>query len=245
MVRNDYSQHVHTDPAFMAHFSERFWAKADRTGEGCWPWLGAKTQDGYGKAVLTSRTSGVKEARAHAHRVAYELTHGTIPEGMLVCHHCDNPPCVRPDHLFLGSQADNNRDRDAKNRNAKGERIGRSKLTAGQVDVIRIQRKAGKTTTSLAAGYGVTPSHVSGIASGRIWAHTYQEKTIVQRAGRARTALKAARGVLLRLTPAQWEAVHAFALRENVTVQGLLIASLDTVFASRGMPFSELKDEGP
>ena len=66
------------------------------------------------------------------------------------------------------------------------------------------------------------------------------EKTIVQRAGRARTALKAARGVLLRLTPSQWEAVHAFALRENVTVQGLLIAALDTVFASRGMPFSEL-----
>jgi hypothetical protein len=71
------------------------------------------------------------------------------------------------------------------------------------------------------------------------------EKTIVQRAGRARTGLKRARGVLLRLSHAQWVAVHAFAVQENVSVQGLLIASLDTVFASRGMPFSELKDETP
>lgn len=74
---------------------------------------------------------------------------------------------------------------------------------------------------------------------------TTREATIVERAGRARASVTGKRGVLLRLEHAQWHAVHTFALEQNVSVQGLLIAALDTLFAQRGMPFSTLKDEGP
>lgn len=88
-----------------------FWARTDRSGE-CWVWTGQTIgKPGFAYGIVTRQ-----QQRTLAHRMAYELTHGPIPEGLFVCHHCDNPPCIRPDHLFLGTHADNMRDMAAKGR---------------------------------------------------------------------------------------------------------------------------------
>ena len=89
----------------------RFWERVDTTGE-CWLWTGHRNEDGYG-------TLGWQYKQYSAHRLSYEIAYGAIPPGLCVCHRCDNPPCVRPDHLFLGTQADNMRDRYRKGRYGK------------------------------------------------------------------------------------------------------------------------------
>jgi hypothetical protein len=94
---------------------ERFWSRVEKT-DGCWEYTGARTARGYGRL-------GVEGHSVLAHRYSWELTHGTkLSPDVLVCHHCDNPCCVRPDHLFLGSSADNNRDMAAKGRHGQSRR---------------------------------------------------------------------------------------------------------------------------
>lgn len=94
--------------------AEHFWLKVDRTGD-CWLWQATRRPKGYG-------TYYINRYPALAHRVAWELTNGPIPAGLDVLHHCDTPPCVRPTHLFLGTQSDNFAD--AK---SKGRPLGRRK----------------------------------------------------------------------------------------------------------------------
>lgn len=115
--------------------------------------------NGYGQIHLNGKT-------VYAHRVAYELAKGSIPEGMFILHSCDNRKCVNPDHLSVGTFDDNMADMVDKERQAHGVKNGRAKLTAEQVREIR---SAVGTHTEIAARYGVTRSLVSLIRSGRIW----------------------------------------------------------------------------
>jgi len=159
----------------------RLWQGLDRgaSPDACWRWTGAHNDNGYGKIRC--------EGRSHsAHRLAWELTHGPIPAGLFVCHHCDVRDCVRPDHLFLGTPADNSADRDRKQRHAHGERHyarsrpgllsrgenhGRAKLTVEQVRALRQERAAGVSLHVLAQRFGVDKSVVSRIALRRLWRH--------------------------------------------------------------------------
>jgi hypothetical protein len=96
----------HGLPLGVTRSARRFWARV-RRGDGCWEWQGTRLPTGYGFAG-TSYDRLVGER--YAHRIAYVMEHGTIPRGMCICHKCDNPACVRPDHLFLGTYQDNTRD---------------------------------------------------------------------------------------------------------------------------------------
>jgi hypothetical protein len=147
----------------------RFWSYVDRGDpEDCWPWLrnAHGGQMGYGRF----KSRGVNRA---AHRVAWELTNGPIPEGIFVCHHCDNPPCCNPAHLFLGTQAENLSDRDQKGRAVykRGEQNGGAKLTEAQVLSIRQQVAAGDSQRSVATRLGVSQGLVQMIVRRKVWTH--------------------------------------------------------------------------
>ena len=134
----------------MPLFQERFWSKvAVVSPRECWYWTGAQAGKHYG-AFWLDHSSYVM-----AHRFAYELMYGPIPEHLFVCHTCDTPLCVNPAHLWLGSKGDNNRDRAAKGRSAQGENNGQSKLTADQVQELRTRAAHGEPITRLARAFGV------------------------------------------------------------------------------------------
>ena len=139
-------------------FEEKF-TKAD----GCWEWTACRDKWGYGRLQFSEKMQG-------AHRVAYQLYVGEIPDGLCVLHHCDNPSCVRPDHLFLGTNDDNVRDRDGKGRGAIGEKNGSAKLTEEQVKTIRSKRKEGAHTIDLAKQFGVAQRTISKIVLYQKWA---------------------------------------------------------------------------
>ncbi len=150
--------------------ADRFWSKVEkRAPSECWEWKASLGGTGYGQINLDGKP-------LKAHRVAWFLTHGSWPAA-LVCHHCDNPPCVNPEHLFLGTQKDNVADMLKKGRGVappirRGEAAGPAKLTAAQVDEIRARLACGETTVALARAFGVSQSAVWWIKSGRNWAKT-------------------------------------------------------------------------
>jgi hypothetical protein len=131
---------------------------------GCWTWKGYKRPGGYGEAYFGVRPN---RERILAHRLAYEVTKGD-PGALLVCHTCDEPSCVNPEHLFLGTIQDNMDDRNRKGRQARGERNGPAKLTEDQVRAIRADPRM---NTEIAKDYGVFETTVSTIKHRRTWKH--------------------------------------------------------------------------
>jgi hypothetical protein len=147
--------------------NERFWSKVQK-GNGCWELTASKNWAGYGKFWDGKHlTSG--------HRHSWIIAYGTIPDGMWVLHRCDNPGCVRPDHLFLGVAFDNIHDMMQKGRRGytglRGEKNPRGKLCANAVVEIRNRFAAGETRAQLAVAYQVGWSSVDRIVSGQYWPH--------------------------------------------------------------------------
>lgn len=137
--------------------SERFWCKVViGSANECWPFTGHLNKRGYGRITVGT----VKQA----HRVAWELCFGQIPSGKSILHHCDNPPCCNPQHLFVGDQDVNMADA------AKKGRIKR-KLTWGQVLQIREMAGTGLKQRIIAGHFGVAQTNVSLILRGKIWRH--------------------------------------------------------------------------
>ena len=145
---------------------ERFWEKVEKTENGCWEWTAGKFNAGYGQFAVNGK-------HQLAHRFSYELTYGEIPDGLFVCHRCDNPPCVNPEHLFLGTHADNMADRNEKGRVSKGEEHYYSKLTEENVLEIRQRVASGKwgIKSKLAKEFGVSNPQISDIVNRKKWKH--------------------------------------------------------------------------
>lgn len=145
--------------------AQRLEANSRAAENGCRVWTMKKSPKGY----ATLKHKGV---RIPAHRAAFELAHGSIPEGLVVCHRCDNPSCINPDHLFLGTHHDNIKDCISKGRRAdfSGSSHGASKLDEAAVLAIRTNQ-SGMSRAQLAEHYSVSRAAISDIKSGRSWVH--------------------------------------------------------------------------
>lgn len=159
------------------HAADRFWARVQKQ-DGCWTWQGKQSPYGYGLLMVHRRTK-------FAHRFVYELTYGAIPDGLYVCHHCDNRLCVRPDHLFLGTNQDNLADMVAKERHQHGAthwlrrqperaffgtRNAQARLTPEIVQEIRDRYAAGGVLQKdLAREYGMSKMSISLIVRNKTW----------------------------------------------------------------------------
>lgn len=168
--------------------SHRFLSRINRShASGCWLWRGALDARGYGRIGLGGSTANRTGANtAQTHRLAYEMWVGPIPDGLLVCHRCDVPACVRPNHLFVGTHADNSHDAVRKGRMrrgdrhwgrlhperlARGERNPRAKLTDNDVRAIVAKAHDGIPRPLLRQQFGVSKTTIDTILRGEVWAH--------------------------------------------------------------------------
>ncbi len=140
----------------------RFWAKAKHgKPDQCWEWTGARSSKKYGRFLFMGKNR-------NAHRVCWQLVYGPIPNGLHVLHHCDNPPCVNPAHLWLGTNSDNNTDMMTKGRHASllGEWNPNAKLTAEKARFIRASKL---TSSQLGEKFGVTRQAITLVRKGITW----------------------------------------------------------------------------
>ena len=146
-------------------FVSRFWSNVKMSSLfDCWTWQRAKTKAGYG--VTTN-----KRKLFYAHRLSWEINFGEIPKDLCVLHKCDNPPCVNPAHLFIGTRADNAKDKIEKGRQPRGENVGGSILDKGDVLQIRKLRREGWKVKRIAAHFNVKPKHIEQIIYRQSWRH--------------------------------------------------------------------------
>lgn len=157
-----------------------FWNRVNKEcANGCWEWQGAKNGAGYGSVNWGKRV-------LKTHRLAYELIYGPIPDGLYICHHCDNSSCCNPDHLFAGTSSDNAKDRDRKNRrdftlwrpkhpeNRSGENHHKAKLNDESVrTIIKKHCKDGVPKSHLAREYGVSCDTIRNIITRKNWRHVH------------------------------------------------------------------------
>jgi len=143
--------------------SDRFWEKVEvRGADECWPWQGARGRHGYGNI------GDGKGNTLRAHRLSYHLHHGTIPDGLIVGHHCDHPWCVNPAHLFAASQGVNMQDMSQKGRSTFGARSASAKLSDASVVAIRMSTQP---QIGLARQFGVSPMTISLAKRRATWTH--------------------------------------------------------------------------
>lgn len=162
-------------PGTQLPLLERFWLKVEKS-DGCWLWTGARKANGYGSLIGDGGRSGKV---LYAHRCSWELAYGPIPDGLFVCHRCDNPPCVRPSHLFLGTSSDNNRDTWSKGRRTvsgnagkAGEGNARAKVTEADVrEIRRLYFIEGLRYSDIAAHFAINGDQVGRIVKGQSWSH--------------------------------------------------------------------------
>jgi hypothetical protein len=147
---------------FHEIYSPRFWAKVRRTlDDACWEWQASLMCGGYGAFNWEGKT-------LKAHRIAWAHEYGEIPEGMNVCHRCDNRICCNPAHLFLGTHLDNARDRNSKGRQARGANQPQAKLTEDRVRAIRADNRFHR---DIAKAFGISKALVSFIKCKKAWRH--------------------------------------------------------------------------
>lgn len=139
---------------------QRFWDKVEKT-DNCWNWLGTKSR-GYGFISVCGKM-------IQAYRYSYMLHYGEIKSGLEICHKCDNPSCVNPSHLFMGTHKDNMRDARHKGQFAL-ERNGRAKHTLKEVEIIKKMYKTGKySQRKLGEMFGVSHTNIYAIMKGKLW----------------------------------------------------------------------------
>lgn len=153
-------------PRTAEQFEKAFWGYVDKSGgpSACWPWTAGRGRRGYGKAWRRGRTLG-------AHKIAFELTVGPVADGMYVCHHCDNPPCCNPTHLYVGTPKQNTADSVLKGRRntPTGERLPHTVLSESKVADILERHSNGARVCDLATQYGVSRSAIYSVVTGKNW----------------------------------------------------------------------------
>lgn len=150
----------------------RFFAKVSKDKRRkCWLWTASTAGKGYGQFRIPGTRRNV-----YAHRMSYELHKGPIPKGMMVCHSCDNPLCVNPDHLFLGDAWINLKDMASKGRHLYGERNSQAKLTARRVHAIHRAAERGDSQRKIAERFGIGQMTVCRILKGDRWRHILEAR---------------------------------------------------------------------
>ena len=144
----------------------RFEEKYVKADSGCWEWTASKAGKGYGQIKLPRQRRQI-----YAHQLSYLIHKGEIPKGRYICHTCDNPGCVNPDHLFLGTAKDNLQDMKAKNRHLCGSKNAIAKLTEDNVRQIKVMLSVKVPQSRIAAVYGVSQIEISRINTGQRWSH--------------------------------------------------------------------------